>query len=205
MLKCNSLTEARYYIIEFIYWFAFILSEINGIEIKQGRRYLKEELLAMPIVPKSLSILYDKLFLSNDPSKIKEHIDILFNELLLIIDEQKEKYREQMPFSQAFDGWYEEMVQHYNKIYHAVEIGDIFTPLFASVEYSKEVNGIFKNIGYKKYFPDMVSAYDPNDLLRIGSTAKEHQIQLEKALNENNMQIKRFKSIGELENYLDSL
>lgn len=205
LLKCNTVTEGRYYIIEFFYWFSFILSEINGIEIKKGRKFLKEESLTMPLVPKSFETLFDKLFFSNDISEIKQYIDTLFSELLIIIEDQKKKYMGQIPFAQAFDGWYEEMAQHYNKIYHAVETGDIYTTLFASVEYCKELNGLFKNINYTNDLPDMVSVYNPNDLAKIGTMAKQHQLQFEKILQKNNIQVRRFNDINELKEYLNKI
>jgi hypothetical protein len=205
LLKCNTVTEGRYYIIEFFYWFSFILSEINGIEIKKGRKFLKEESLTMPLVPKSFETLFDKLFFSNDISEIKQYIDTLFSELLIIIEDQKKKYMGQIPFTQAFDGWYEEMAQHYNKIYHAVETGDIYTTLFASVEYCKELNGLFKNINYTNDLPDMVSVYNPNDLAKIGTMAKQHQLQFEKILQKNNIQVRRFNDINELKEYLNKI
>jgi hypothetical protein len=203
--KGTTMTDLRYCIIDFLFWLSFILAELNGVLIKKGRKYLKEELLSMPVVPRDLEVMYDTLFYSTNIPEIKGCLITLIDELLIIIKEQKEVYATTNLFDRVFAGWYEEMIQSYNKIYHACEINDIYTPLFASVQYVDEMDEMFTETGYKSFLPDIVGYYDPNDLSKINKIAKEHQHQFEKILSQNNVKVKRIKDFKELREYLDTL
>jgi hypothetical protein len=93
------------------------------------------------------------------------------------------------------------MIQSYNKIYHACETGDIYTPLFASVEITTEIEELFKKSNCSYKLPDMIGAYNPNDLNGIKEMAKKQQEYFEKILKENGVPIKSFKNIIELKKY----
>jgi hypothetical protein len=203
--KNSALTDLRYCIIDFLFWLSFISAEINGVSIKKGRKYLKEELLSMPIIPKNLEAMYDTLFYSINAPEVKECLNTLIDETLMMIKDQKELYVKTNSFDKIFTGWYEEMIQYYNKIYHACKINDIYTPLFASVQYVTEMNGMFGETGYKDHLPDIVSHYDPKDLSKINKITKEHQEQFENILSENNIKIRRINDFKELKEYLDTL
>lgn len=203
--KCNTITEIRKHSIDFIYKTAFILSEINGVSIKRGRKYLKHELTNMPIIPQNFSEYYDGLFKSLNISEIKKYIFKLTDEIVGLIEKQKNSLDKKLIFHEAFEGWYEECVQSYNKITHACEIGDIYTPLFASVEYTAEIEDMFKRIGISPKLPDMVGAYDPNDLSKIADLAKKHQEEFVKLLKENNIKVREFKNLDEVKTFLDPL
>ena len=73
------------------------------------------------------------------------------------------------------NGFYEERIQHYNKIYYARDIGDIYTPLYASVELTDSVNTLLKKSNSSYNLPDLISAYDPNNLNRIKEKVKIQQ------------------------------
>jgi len=136
----------------------------------------------MPIVPKDLGVMYDTLFRGASVPEVKACLNTLIDETLVIIKEQRELYVKPKSFDQIFTGWYEEMIQHYNKIYHACETNDIYTPLFASVQYVSEMNEMFSEAGFKGSLPDIVSYYDPKDLSEINRITKEHQRQFENIL-----------------------
>jgi hypothetical protein len=203
--KCKDISETRFYEIKFLYFLSFILAELNGISIKKGRKYLKEELLSMPLTLKNFDKLYDNLFLSSDKQIVIDSINTLFEELLELVDEQKKQYIKPNNFEGVFNGWYEEMVQHYNKIYHACEINDIYTPLFASVEYLNELNEMLEETGTKIKLPNIVEAYDPNDLIKIKLASQKHQKQFEELLHQKNINIKCFNDMDELNRYIKSL
>lgn len=203
--NCSNISEIRKHLIEFIYIISFVLAELNCITIKRGRKYLKQEILAMPIIPKNFSELYDNLFLSSDINKLKEIIDELIIDISKLIENQQKDINSKIQFNQAFNGWYEEMIQSYNKIYHACEIGDIYTPLFASVEFTAEIEELFSKIGISPVLPDIVGAYDPNNLNKIAKTAKKHQEQFVQLLIDNGIQIKTFNDFKELGIYLNTL
>jgi hypothetical protein len=199
--KSKDIIEIRYEVIAFLYQLSFILSELNGIFIKKGRRYLKEELLAMPIIPKSLETVYDTLFTNNDIKIIKDNLIILIEELDEIISTKKKEWIKHNSFSEEFNGWYEEMVQHYNKIHRANEVGDIYTPLFASVEYCYELDNMLYNTGTDVNLPDMVEAYDSNKINKISAVAEKHQKAFERLLDEKRVKVKKFNSIDEVKRF----
>jgi hypothetical protein len=205
MQRAGSIAEARASAIDMAYTISFALSELNGIAIKRGRRLLKQEILAMPHVPQDFGELYDTAFTSGNINAIKMSYGRLLGNTELLIAEQKNLGTGKVPFERAFDGWYEEMIQSYNKICHACEIGDIYNPLFAAVEYSSELQSMFERIGIEPLLPDMVAAFDPHDLSRIARAAREHQDGFERLLSENGMEPRRFGSFEEVEAYLGTL
>ena len=97
------------------------------------------------------------------------------------------------------------MIQSYNKIYHACEIGEIYTPLFAAVEFSYELSGLLERIDILPNLPDMVAAYDSRDLSKIEQAAREHQTAFEKLLCENGVELLAFDTFEEVKAFLDKL
>jgi hypothetical protein len=106
-------------------------------------------------------------------------------------------------FTDVFSGWYEEMIQSYNKVYHACENGDVYTPLFAAVEYSYGLSEMLKQVGIKPDLPDMIAAYDSRDLSKIEKTAQEHQQAFEALLKENGITPLRFSTMEEATEYIN--
>jgi len=102
----------------------------------------------------------------------------------------------------AFAGWYEEMIQYYNKIAHAGETGDPYTPLLAAVDYTAELNSLLRRTGIDVALPDMVAAYDSRDLSVIVSAAWEHQQRFETFLTEHEYIPRRFASMDEVAAFL---
>jgi len=198
----NNLTEIRKSIIKIIYSVSELLSEINGKPIKRIRKHQKSEILKMDKIPDSFEIIYENLFVENDIKILKELVyKLIVNTIKLIksVDLEKET------FKNLFTGFYEEMIQHYNKIYYACDNGDIYTPLYASVELTNEIEKLFVlcNCNYK--LPDMVKEYDSKDLNKIKSITKRHQLEFVELLKENNIQINEFNDIVELKEYIIKL
>jgi hypothetical protein len=151
----EDITEIRAYAIRLIYTISFALAQFNMEPICRGRKLLKDEILAMPLVPEDFTVLYDSVFLENNTSKIKKSAVKLVLSTEKLLSDELSKTTVQHGFIDVFDGWYEEMIQSYNKIYHACETGDIFTPLFAAVEYSYELNEMLKQVEKSPDLPDM--------------------------------------------------
>jgi len=104
-----------------------------------------------------------------------------------------------------FKGFYEEMIQGYNRIYHACDTGDIYTPLYSSVELTTEIENLFERSNSSFTLPDMVGSYDPEDLGKIKETAKRHQEEFVKVLEQNGVRIRSFKDINEFRQFLEYL
>ncbi|GHU76388.1 hypothetical protein FACS189461_3890 [Spirochaetia bacterium] len=200
IIKCNSITEIRKTIIGIIYNISFLLAEINFTSIKRGRKYLGNEIKIMENIPEDFENIYKRLFLEKDIEKTKE---LLYT--LILNTEKLFKENNTSTFYDNFNGFYEEMIQSYNKIFHACETGDIYTPLFASVELTSEIEELFKRSNCSYTLPDMIGAYDPNDLRKIKEKAKKHQEEFVRILKENGVQIKMFENIDELKKYLEKI
>ena len=196
----NDYTENKKGVIGIIYALSFALAQLNCMPIKRGRRYLKDEIMSMKLIPDDFEGIYDKLFIEKDTNKIKE---LLYT--LIINTEKLFEDKNKGTFKDNFCGFYEEMIQHYNKIYHACEIGDIYTPLFASVELTTEIEELFKKSNCSYKLPDMIGAYDSNNLNSIKKMAKKQQEYFEKILKENEVEIKSFNDIIELKEYFNKI
>ena len=108
-------------------------------------------------------------------------------------------------FRDSFSGFYEEMIQHYNKIYHACNAGDIYTPLYASVELTEEIERLLKECNCTYKLPDMVGEYNSSNLNKIKDAAKRHQTEFTKILKENGVHITEFNSMNEFREYLSKI
>jgi len=196
----NDITEIRKGIIEIMDTLSFTLAQINCTPIKRGRKYLLNEILSMELIPDGFEDIYEKLFAEKDIEIIKE---LLY--LLILNTEKLLGNNDKSTFLENFNGFYEEMIQHYNKIYHACETGDKYTPLFAGVEITGEIEELFKKSGCSYKLPDMIAAYDPDDLGKIKEMAKKQQEYFESVLRENGVKLKAFNNIDDLRNYLERI
>jgi hypothetical protein len=200
LLGCGDTTEIRKSIIDIIDKLSYALAQINRSPIKRGRKYLKQEIAAMKLVPDDFESIYENLFKETDIIVIKDMLYTLIKNTgkLLISNNTR-------TFYDNFNGFYEEMIQSYNKIYHACETGEIYTPLFASVELTVEIEELFEKSNCSYTLPDMIAAYDPNDLSKIKNAAKEHQGEFVKVLKNNGVGIVEFDDINGLNTYLEEL
>ena len=200
IIHSDDITEIRKCVIQVIYVLSFALAQINCTPIKRGRKYLKAEIMSMEFVPDDFENIYEQLFVERNTAILKE---LLYS---LIVNTEKLFVKDnEITFFDAFNGFYEEMMQHYNKIYHACETGDKYTPLFAGVEMTAEIEELFEKTNCSYTLPDMIRAYDPENLGRIKEMAKEQQDYFVKILVENGIKIKSFNDISELREYLAAL
>jgi hypothetical protein len=196
-------SQVRTYAIGLVYTITFALAQLNMIPICRGRKLLKEEILAMPLVPDDFALLYDALFHETDIVEMKKSAVALVNNTEKLLSDERLKASAHRGFADVFRGWYEEMIQSYNKIYHACAIGDVYTPLYAAVEYSYELSEMLKQVDIQPNLPDMVAAYDSGDLSKIESAAHAHQRAFEALLNENGVTPVRFSTLEEAIDYLN--
>jgi hypothetical protein len=199
----EDISEIRAYAIGLIYTISFALAQINMTPICRGRKLLKDEILAMPLVPEDFAVLYDSMFLEPDTAKIKKSAVKLVQSTEKLLSEELSKMSVKYGFADVLNGWYEEMIQSYNKIYHACEIGDVYTPLFAAVEYSRELSEMLKQVGKSPDLPDMVASYDSRDLSKLKKAAHEHQRAFEAMLYENGITPLCFSGVEEAINYIN--
>lgn len=205
-LNANIISDARKYAIGIIYTITYALALLNRITVKRGRGKLKQEILNMPLVPEGFSELYDTVFTTSDIDAFKKAYGQLIKNTESLISREKEKISEKVSFAGALNGFYEEMINFYNKIYHACETRDAVTALFASVELTNDIDKALKDIGVSsKHLPDLVGAFDPNNLEPLVSAAQNHQAGFVELLTANGVNIREFASFDDLKAYLDSL
>lgn len=92
----------------------------------------------------------------------------------------KEQTREMKAalFRDKLNGYYEELINFYNKIYCACEKGDIYSALIVAVELTLELKEAFSGTGVSlKQLPDIVGAFDPNNTERFLELVHEHEKQ----------------------------
>jgi len=206
LLNATNIYDARKHAISIIYNITYVLSLLNGNSIKRGRGKLKQEILNMPLVPDGFSELYDTVFIKSDTDELKKAYGQLIQNTEMLILREKEKVYEKVSFKDTLNGFYEEMINSYNKIYHACETDDAVTALFACVELTNEIEQVLNDTGVSpKNLPDLVGAFEPNNLEPLASLAQDHQSKFEELLNAYDVNIRKFNSFEELKDYLDSL
>lgn len=189
-----------------IYGISDVLALLNHTPIKRGRGKLKEEIMNMPLVPQQFSELYDTAFFSRDINVIKQAYAELFENTRTLFIEEHAKSAELHSFIEILSGFYEELISAYNKIYHACEIEDPVTALFASAELTNAIEQAFGDTGVSSAdLLDLVAAYDPDNLSELCRAAHEHQNIFEKILKTNGVTLREFKDFNDLEAFLASL
>lgn len=200
----ESLSDFRIQSIKIIYHITEVIAMYNQKPIKRGRKFLKNEILKMPIQPKGFSDLYDAVFISKDMKYIKKAL----HELILRVEDMFNSTHESQqitPFVEQAFGFYEEIINHYNKIERACEIGDPYTALFAACEIEFEFEWLFKHTDVKKELPDLVGYYHQDELKQFAIHAKEHQQALYELLISHGVKIREFSNIEELELFIQKL
>lgn len=167
---------------------------------------MKAELLAMASLPEGFAARYDAVFQETDPALIKIAVIGLIEGTERLLSEARETLTERVPFTEATQGFYEELINHYNKIDHAAETVDPVTALYASSELMTEVRQVLTGTGVSgEGLPDLVAAYDSRDLRALAKAARDHQHKLVQLLTSHGTPIREFDSYQDLKRFLDGL
>lgn len=204
LVHAETLAEVRSHAMAIIFALTHGIALLNRSSIKRGRRKLKEEILGMQLVPKDFANLYDTVFFSNVPMEIKEAFGQLTRntEELVVRERMTEKYS----LIEKMTGYYEELINSYNKIEHAFEIGDSYTPLFAAVELTRELEGAFSGTGFSvSSLPDLIAAYNSKLTGEFLETVKEHRNALYQLLKDNGVEITEYRDFEELRKYMEDI
>jgi predicted nucleotidyltransferase len=200
----ENLTKIQEEIIGFMYEISELLSLINCKSLKRQRKHFKDEILGMENIPDNFIKYYNVLFTSTQITEIRAAINYLTIETAKILDKHSEKI-EKESFKDVFDGWYEEMIQHYNKIYYSCDIDDYQNALFASVELIYAFDRNFKRIGINPELPNIVDVYDYKNLCKLKKATQDHQTKFEELLVNNDINILKFNDIEEFRKYYEKL
>ena len=206
LLGAKNLSDARISCIGILDKITFALALLNRITVKRGGRRLKQEILDMPLVPDDFSTLFETVFRSCDIPGLREVYGQLLENTAALISRERETLGPAFTFASRLGGLYEELINFYNKIYHACETQDPHTALTTSVMLTNEILEAFDGTGVSPAaLPDIVGAFDPEHLERLTATAKEHQARFVRTLKENDVPIRDFASFDELERYIGAL
>jgi len=185
---------------------AHTLSLLNGKPIRRGRSRLKKEILEMKLNPKDFSRLYDTVFFSDRADDLKARLTELHRNTEMLISDEKARLYQTGSVKEVFDGFFEELINCYNKIEHACEISDPLTCLFAACEIHEEIDHALEWCKMAApELPDILEAYDPENLDGILMRSREHKALFTEFLESNGVTIRRFRNQDEFEEYLQAL
>ena len=199
--KCDDLTASRKKAINIVFSVTNAIALLNRDTVKRGRGKLKGELLAMPLVPYNFEKYYDVLFESAQVSEIKVAMKALLEETSNLIKRTRSDYDATRPedVKEKLTGFYEELINFYNKITHGIEIKDYVTVFYAANEIVLELEDAFSGTGVSlEALPDIISSFDPNRMEAYGNIVATHQRALEALLSNLGIEISVFKDFEEL-------
>lgn len=202
--QASTLSKTRDHAIQIIYGITFSLALLNQTPIKRGRAKLLNEILSMSYVPKEFEKHYRNVFASTNAEDIKYAVHQLVSSSQTLTNERWYDLIDHS-FQDEANGFYEELINHYNKIERAFHVNDPVTAMFAAAEINHEIENIIAHRGVSMDdLPDLLEAYDPKDLQKIYDRSKLHQQKLVNLLKENHININIIANIDELKIFLDS-
>jgi hypothetical protein len=199
--RCFELSGVRKMAIRVVFSVTQALALVNRDSVKRGRGKLKMELLAMPLVPEEFAASYDVLFESSDVAAIKAAMGVLIDSTSELIQRQRRDYEGRCPESVkgCLAGFYEELINFYNKIEHGIEVCDYVTVFYAACEIVIELEDVFSGTGVSlEGLADIIGAYDLADMDAYGGLVKAHQRQLEALLEDYGVEVVRFRDFEAL-------
>lgn len=201
----STTAQARRHAVSVLLHLLESLALFNGIPIKRGRGRMKDEILAMPQVPDGFEPLYDAVFSSHQTDVIKQSAQHLILSTRTLYNRHQDKLPKE-DFKSLATGFYEELINAYHKIERAVDINDAPTALYVAREIENELAWLFADSGTTPPdLPDLIEAYDPNQLDRILIAAKTHQQMLIDFFTQQGVTFRIFKDLDELDAYLQTL
>lgn len=205
MQQADSLAQVRLSAVQLAYDLSDVLALLNSTIIKRGRGKLKDEIQQMTLIPERFAERYDTAFFSHDTANIRQSYGELLAETLSLLDQERARTSAATPFAAALTGFYEELINTYNKLYHAVDKADPYAALFACFDLTYEIEQIFAETGEPaRELPDLAQAFDPGNLAELSRIGREHQRRFEQLLKDRGVTLRIFRDADELAAYLDA-
>lgn len=198
LLNQKTKEKTRIQMVKVLYILTETLALLNKQAIKRGRSYLKDEILSMKLIPTHFSVDYDRLFMEDDPKIIQETLLRMIHEIkALVYPKQALK-----SLSQEGEGFYEEIINFYNKIEHAYETHDPVLALFAAAEINLELHEILGDTELDiDALPKMLENYHPKHLDTLYQLSLKHKEMLKHMLNSHGVNIKEFDDMDDLKKH----
>lgn len=200
--KCEDLISARKKAISIAFSVTNAIALLNKNTVKRGRGKLKGELLSMPLLPQNFEKNYDVLFESADICEIKAAMKALIEATSNLVGETRDNYDASNPetVKEKLAGFYEELINFYNKITHGIEVKDYVTVFYAANEIMIELEDVFSGTGVSlEVLPDIVGSYDLNNMDAYGKIVEAHQRELEALLVAEGVMVTVYRDLDELE------
>lgn len=203
LCHAETIADVRKYGIKLLYLLTEVIAMYNQTPIKRGRGKLKSEMMAMKDIPFGFIDHYDDVFISKDMKYIKKS----FDEMMLRSEDffRKQHHQKITSFKEQAQGFYEEIINNYNKIERACQRNDYVTALYAAAEIEFEYDWLFKDTDVKHELPRLLSGYHHEALQPFSLHVKNHQEAFLKLLKEQGVTIKTFKSIEALDEELSNI
>lgn len=184
----------------------YVLSLLHGTAPSGNYLKNKENLITMPGVPKDFYVHLDGLFEEDTLEGLKSHmIYVTETAVHLIEDFLGSTKKRRSPAKEVFDGFYEELVNHYHKIRHAAERNDPKECLLAAASLENEISETLAHVsGDLPVLPPLVGAFHPNDLQSMVDAAKIHEDAFLMYLKKEQVPLRIFDSLEEFSIYLDN-
>lgn len=206
LCRARSMSEAAVYVIGIIYAVTNAVSLLNGFAVNRGPGSPAREIMNMPLIPDDFPELYDAVFKTRDPGALRDITGKLISNTEALIFAESKYNRDTVSFTDSARNLYERLENHYNAISGACDAGDNVTAFFACAGLVHEIETAFCCTGVSaRDLPDIIGAYDPEDLGKLSRAARLHKEKFMQLLADNDVKIRRFTDIDELETYFDTL
>lgn len=206
LLRSTGLYDARMCALRIVFAVTRATSLLNRITIKRGRGKLKAEIEAMPLVPTDFGVLYDTVFKNKGIGTLKRNYDALIKNTQKLIDAERRTVSNPKTFHEKMDKIYEEMINFYNKIRHACEVGDMVTALFAAGELQWEFEDKFAGTGVDaRRLPNIMESFNPDDSSAFLKVVDAHQKAVLDLIKANHIQITEFGNIDQVRQFLSGI
>ncbi|SFN44494.1 nucleotidyltransferase domain-containing protein [Proteiniclasticum ruminis] len=207
LLLMKDLAEFRKIAMKQVKTIFYVLSLLHGTAPSGNYLKNKENLITMTGVPKDFYAHLDGLFEEDTLEELKTHvIDVTETAVHLIEDFLGSAEARRSPAKEVFNGFYEELVNHYHKIRHAAERNDPKECLLAAASLENEISETLAHVsGNLPVLPPLVGAFHPNDLRSMVDAAKIHEDAFLLYLKNEEVPLRVFETIEEFSAYLDNL
>ena len=201
--QASMLSKARYHAVQIIYGLTYALALLNQSPIKRGRGKLLSEIQAMARIPNDFEKDYRNIFQTEKMDDLKRSVHHLVYSTQHLVDQVWYDLI-QDSFTNEAQGFYEELINNYNKIERAYHINDPYTAFYAAAEIDHEIDDIIAHRGVSlDELPDLLEAYDANNLSHIYERSKEHQKKLVDILLNHGIKINYVTDLEALKAFLD--
>lgn len=181
-----------------------------------------EQVRRLPVLPDALEALIGTIMAERDCGRISAACEELIERTRSLLVAQQRTVAEARSLSEVFHGYYEEAKGTINKLIVACEQGDRHTAFFAAVSFQDELIQFFRlaeegiwhselsaRLDHGPMFerlglPDLVSAYDANDLNGLREATFKLDQRIRELLQTHGVKLNEFATVDEFRSFIES-